>query len=102
MKQKKVAHKADKKAKGKKGHKGKNKRNRTIFAALDTDENGQISEQEFNDVRTAKDAKHAKRMEKRPTFSMLDADGDGVITKAESKAFSKQRSEERKLKKQSS
>jgi Ca2+-binding EF-hand superfamily protein len=95
---KKIAHKANKKGKGKKG---KNKRNCTTFTSVDTDENGQISEQELNEMHAAKEVKVAKRMTKRPTFSMLDADGNGVITKAEHKVFSKQHSAERKSKKQS-
>ena len=96
-----IANKANKKGKGKKGHKGKNKRTCTTFASVDTNADGQISEQEFNEIQATKEVKVAERATKRPTFSMLDADGNGVITKAEHKVFSKQHSAERKSKKQS-
>ena len=56
----------------------------TPGAAMDTDGNGTIDEQEFNAMRE-------KRQAAAPTFAEIDADGDGVVTGEELVAMHQQR-----------
>jgi Ca2+-binding EF-hand superfamily protein len=81
--------------KGKKGNKGDKQKNRTTFAMIDTDSNGIVSEQEFNEMLKEKAIKQAERqaekIKNRPTFEAMDTDGNGIVSKAEFDAFHQQR-----------
>jgi len=79
---------------------GKNQgRNMPVFADLDANGDGNISEQELNEFRAARMSKMAaegrqlKHAGDMPGFSDIDTDGDGFINEAE---FTAHQAEHRK------
>ena len=54
------------------------------FDKIDADNNGQVSEQEFNAMVKA------KKGQKRPSFEMLETDKNGKISQVEFDAFHQQ------------
>jgi len=59
------------------------------FKHLDINNNGEVTEQEFNAFVVAQKLNQAERLKNRPTFSALDKDGDGELSLAELKGLHK-------------
>jgi len=61
---------------------------------LDIDQNGSVSEQEFNTMLEDKQLKRAEREANRPTFAMIDSNDNSVITEDEFTVFQKKHASE--------